>query len=342
MVLYFVKAFLLWSLCAAQLSDVLQPVPFQTVKLGDSATIECHIKSELKKRVWYKFTIGKRLQLVVAFNNFYKQSESSDESHYSVKFDTTNSHLSISATTWEDVGTYFCGVLHFKDIQFGSGTFLMVKGANTSSDSVVQRLESKSVQPGDSVTLSCSVHTSHCAAEHTSVTWLKNSLHYAPQMIYASGDKICQRTESGGTTCVYSLLMRNLSSDDAGTYYCVVTSCGQTLFGNGTRINIHNNVVTKPAELSLAVIALTLSNILLGIVTLILIWTLCKSRRKDSTTEATDGSSEGNQTSDAVAYAAVCLPPRGFPPQQATGKYSGDSVVYSTISYCQKNREMSS
>ncbi|XP_031707337.1 signal-regulatory protein beta-2 isoform X2 [Anarrhichthys ocellatus] len=279
MMLHFVNVFLLWSLSAAQLSDISQPVAFQAVKLGDSATIECHIKSELKKRVWYRYTPGEGLQLVAAFNYFYNQTVFADESHfrYSVKFDRINSHLSISATTWEDAGTYFCGVLQFKDIQFGSGTFLMLKGANVMS-------ESKSVQPGDSVSLSCSVQTGRCAAQHT-------SHHSAPQLMYSSGEKTVQ---SEGTTCLYSHLMRNRSSDDAGTYFCIVTSCGQTLLGNGTRINIHNNAVTKPAELSPAVIALMLSNIILGIVTLVLTWTLCKSRRKYSS-EATDGSSEGHQ-----------------------------------------------
>uniref|UniRef100_A0A8C9YVK3 Novel immune-type receptor 8 n=1 Tax=Sander lucioperca TaxID=283035 RepID=A0A8C9YVK3_SANLU len=224
--LYFVNK----STCAAEIS---QPVPFQTVKLGDSATIECHIKSDLYKRVWYKFTTEKGLQLVAAFNNFFNRSifPGDSQHHYSVKFDIINSHLSISAITWEDVGTYFCGVTQLNEILYGSGTFLI--------DSGVQQRESEPVQPGDSVTLSCSVHTGRCAGEHISVTWLKNSHHSAPQMIYYSGNKSCQRTESGETSCVYELLLRNLSSDDAGTFYCVLTSCGQTLFGNGTRIIVH-------------------------------------------------------------------------------------------------------
>ncbi|KAK9524525.1 hypothetical protein VZT92_016912 [Zoarces viviparus] len=325
MMLHFVNVFLFWSLSAAQLSDVSQPVAFQAVKLGDSATIECHIKSELKKRVWYRFTPGEGLQLVAAFNYFYNHTVFADESHfrYSVKFDRINSHLSISATTWEDAGTYFCGVLQFKDIQFGSGTFLMLKGANVMS-------ESKSVLPGDSVSLSCSVQTGRCAAQHAH--------HSAPQSMSSSGEKTVQ---SEGTTCLYSHLMRNRSSDDAGTYFCIVTSCGQTLLGNGSRINIHNNAVTKPAELSPAVIALMLSNIILGIVTLVLTWTLCKSRRNYSS-EATDGSSEGHQTADALIYAPVCLAPRSLRPTQASVKHSGDSVIYSDIRHCQRNRNVSS
>ncbi|XP_070711345.1 signal-regulatory protein beta-2-like [Pempheris klunzingeri] len=334
MVVYFVNVFLLWSLCVAHSSEVSQPVPFQAVELGDSAAIECHIKSEMKRRVWYKFTTGKRLQLVAEIHSFYNRSKFADELHrrYSVKFDEIKNHLRISATTWEDVGTYFCGVMYLNSITFGSGTYLMVKGANMINASVVQQPEVQSVQPGDSVTLNCTVHTGPCAAEHTSVMWLKNSDHTAPQMIYTSGYKndISQRSESGESSLVYDLLMRNLSSDDAGTYYCVVTLCGQTQFGNGTRINIHNTDDTE--QVSPTVVALMLSNIILGIVTLVLLWTLFKRCRKDS---AERRSSEVSQTGDAVIYAAVSSAPRSLPSRRETVKYSGDSVVYSDVKYCQ-------
>ncbi|XP_018529716.2 signal-regulatory protein beta-2 [Lates calcarifer] len=236
----------------AQLSDISQPDSFKAVELGDTVTITCHIHSPARHIMWYKLTTGKRLQPisvepVATTDRFYNLTTFNKEPHrYSVKYGKNNNHLSISATTGEDVGTYYCGLLNVKDIQFGSGTFLMVKGLKMISDSIVQQPESTSVQPGDSVTLSCSVHTGHCAAEHTSVMWLKHSDHAAPETIYSSGNKnnTCQRTkkDSEETTCVYNLLLRNLSSDDAGTYYCVVTSYGQTLLGNGTRINIFNNM----------------------------------------------------------------------------------------------------
>ncbi|KAM7377558.1 hypothetical protein PAMA_014054 [Pampus argenteus] len=343
---YSVNVLLLCSLCAAQLSEISQPLSFQTVKLGDSATIECHIKSEMMKRVWYKLTTGKRLQLVTAFDSYYNREVFADEfrDRFSVKFDKTSSHLSISRATWEDVGTYYCGAMNLNDIQFGPGTFLMLKGTKMISDSVVQRPESQSVEPGHSVTLSCSVHTEHCA-EHTRVLWLKNSVHSAPEMIYSSENTrdTCQRNESGSgeATCVYKHLMRNLSFDDDGTYYCAVTSCGQVQFGNGTRIHINRDTaITKPDELSPTVIGLLLSNVSLGIVTLILIWVLCRSQRKNPT-DTNDGSSDNNQTSDAVIYAAVCSAPKSMS-RQATVKYSGDSVIYSDIRHCQKNAGVSS
>ncbi|KAM6960365.1 uncharacterized protein LKV04_021929 [Tautogolabrus adspersus] len=298
--LFFVNISLLWILCVAQIDDISQPVPFQTVKLGESATIECHIKSEMQKRVWYKFTTWRSLQLVATFETKFNQSQIADTYNQScsVNFDRISSNLSISATTWEDTGTYFCGVMYLHDVQFGSGTFLMLKGVNMISDSVVQQPESQTVQPGDPVTLRCSINTGHCAGEHTGVMWLKNYPHSAAQIISSSGYKnhSCDRSESGETTCVYTLLMSNLRDDDDGTYHCVVTSCGHILFGNGTRINIHN---TKPVALSPAVIALILSNVVLGIVTLVLLWKSCTSRRNNSI-EVTGRRSE-------VSQVRVCL-----------------------------------
>ncbi|XP_004571088.2 uncharacterized protein LOC101483753 [Maylandia zebra] len=239
MKMFFVNVFLICSLCAAQLSDVSQPESLKTVKIGNSATIKCFIKSASKKTVWYKVTTGRKLQLVVKTNSQYNVREFSEEfvNRSSVKFDMTNNHLTINKTSWEDVGTYFCGVLHISEVQFGSGTFLMLTGAKTISDSVVQQPESKSVRSGDSVTLSCSLHSAQCTAELTSFMWLKNSDGSAPEMIYCSDNKnnISQRTDRGRTTCVYNFVVR--SRNDAGVYYCAVNACGQILLGNGTTIN---------------------------------------------------------------------------------------------------------
>ncbi|XP_065326333.1 uncharacterized protein LOC134624074 [Pelmatolapia mariae] len=324
----FVNIFLLCSLCAAQLSEVSQPESLKTVKIGHSATIKCFIKSASTKTVWYKVTTGRKLQLVVKTDSSYNVREFSDEfvNRSSVKFDLTNNHLTINKTSWEDVGTYFCGVVHISEVQFGSGTFLMLTGAKTISDSVVQQPESKSVRSGDSVTLSCSVHSAQCTAELTSFMWLKNSDHSAPEMIYCSDNKknISQRTDRGRTTCVYNLIIR--SRDDAGVYYCAVNACGQILLGNGTRVN-YGETLTESIPLSPSVIALMLSNMVLGTVTLLLGVTFCKTRMRKSA-EAAD---EGGQTGDTVIYTSVCLAHNSIRPRQPTVKANGDAVIYSTL-----------
>lgn len=67
---------------------------------------------------------------MVKADSYYNVREFSEEfvNRSSVKFDMTNNHLTINKTSWEDVGTYFCGVLHISEVQFGSGTFLMLTG----------------------------------------------------------------------------------------------------------------------------------------------------------------------------------------------------------------------
>ncbi|KAF7649372.1 hypothetical protein LDENG_00142410 [Lucifuga dentata] len=154
-------------------------------------------------------------------------------------------------------------------------------------------------------------------------------------MISSSGnEKTCERTETGSDKmiCVYNLLVRNLSSADAGTYYCALTSCGEIVFGNGTRLNI---ITTNLLDVSPTVIALMILNIILGMVTLLLAWKLYRNRR-NNTTEKADGSSDDNQATDGVTYAAVCSVPKSSSSRPAMVKYSREAVVYSDVWYRQQ------
>ncbi|KAF3838700.1 hypothetical protein F7725_010468 [Dissostichus mawsoni] len=40
---------------------------------------------------------------------------------------------------------------------------------------------------------------------------------------------------------MYLQLSKNVSSSDAGTYYCAVATCGEILFGHGTKLDIEGN-----------------------------------------------------------------------------------------------------
>ncbi|KAG7263457.1 hypothetical protein CRUP_038582, partial [Coryphaenoides rupestris] len=37
-------------------------------------------------------------------------------------------------------------------------------------------------------------------------------------------------------SCVYTLPKNNVSSSDAGTYYCALAACGGIVFGSGTKL----------------------------------------------------------------------------------------------------------
>ncbi|KAM9357371.1 uncharacterized protein ABDE67_004946 [Symphorus nematophorus] len=122
-------------------------------------------------------------------------------------------------------------------------------------ESIVQRPEpditaiihvppSAPVRPGDSVTLQCSVvsdsENKPCPGDH-SVHWFRvGSDESHPSLIYTHGnsDDECEKSPESQTPqkCVYSF-SKNVSSSDAGTYYCAVATCGEILFGNGTKLN---------------------------------------------------------------------------------------------------------
>ncbi|XP_045074619.1 uncharacterized protein LOC121572584 [Coregonus clupeaformis] len=116
-------------------------------------------------------------------------------------------------------------------------------GLESNSMSVLQQPVSESVQLGDSVTLNCTIHTETCVGEQ-SVYWFRHGSGVSRQgIIYTHGNSIdqCEKFPNAGSptqSCVYNLPKRNLSLSDAGTYYCAVASCGEILFGNGTKLDI--------------------------------------------------------------------------------------------------------
>ncbi|XP_063321738.1 uncharacterized protein LOC134619831 isoform X2 [Pelmatolapia mariae] len=107
---------------------------------------------------------------------------------------------------------------------------------------VVQQSASETIQPGDSVTLNCTVHTGTCDEEH-SVYWFKDSGDFYPGLLYTHGGRNdqCEKNEQTHN-CVYNLPMNNLNLSHTGTYYCAVASCGHILFGNGTKLDFEHNV----------------------------------------------------------------------------------------------------
>lgn len=221
----------------------IQPESFQAAKLGDTVEVNCQVYSGSRTMLWYKLNTDRRLQLLASISIHKGQIKYTDD-RFSVQTSTSSSVLRISKLTWKDTGTYYCGVMNFYDVNFGSGTVLVIKGDSRPMESVVQRPDNITVQPGDSVTLSCSFITSHCPEEHISGIWLKSG--FTSEIIsWINGNErvTCEsRAHSGETTCVHNFTMKALSSADDGTYLCVVTSCGQTLFGNGTRLHLNSKI----------------------------------------------------------------------------------------------------
>uniref|UniRef100_A0A8C9TT27 Novel immune-type receptor 9 n=1 Tax=Scleropages formosus TaxID=113540 RepID=A0A8C9TT27_SCLFO len=225
-----------------------RPNVLMKVRLGDTVTLRCIFNSsQLFYMSWYKQPFGQKPRLMVqAYSHSPDslfQEEFKNVARFSLQHSESSSNLTISKTELSDSAVYYCASLFFNEVTFGDGTILILTGKT-----VVQQLVSDPVRPGDSVTLQCTVDGETCAGEH-SVYWFRHgSGESLPGLIYTHGNRRdeCEKSPEAGSpthSCVYSLPKRNLSRSDAGIYYCAVATCGNILFGNGTKINMEDAVL---------------------------------------------------------------------------------------------------
>ncbi|XP_029609819.1 uncharacterized protein LOC115194334 isoform X2 [Salmo trutta] len=352
MIIYWTIFLFYANLGCALNNYVIQPDPVIVTQLGQRVSLTCFCQSNLLVRVsWFKQTVGQKPLLMATsyyrtknsfyFNNFTK--DFNETKRLSVERGVDSFNLTISKTESGDSATYYCGAMELGELKFGEGTVLIVKGSN--SMSVLQQPVSESVQPGDSVTLNCTLQTETCAGEH-SVYWFRHgSGESHPGIIYNNEDRRdqCEKSPEAGSptqSCVYNLPKRNLSLSDAGTYYCAVALCGEILFGKGTKLDIQIPEHDSPFDLSPTVLALVVSNIVVGIVTLLLAWALYKNLNRHHRGRKDGPTSQGNQNqdSDVLNYAAVTFTPKknSSSSRRTREKTSREDEVYSEVRYLQQ------
>uniref|UniRef100_A0A671Y0N0 Ig-like domain-containing protein n=1 Tax=Sparus aurata TaxID=8175 RepID=A0A671Y0N0_SPAAU len=218
-----------------------------TVQLGEPVTFTCVLPSDEFRRdiYWYKQSVGDDLKLIVALRNNYKPVFRPEfpESRLDLKVEKNISNLTIFSTTEEDEGMYHCTFIDLNK-NICSGTYLSLKGKY-----VICLLQSSDpVRPGDLKTLQCSVlsdsDTKTCPGDH-SVFWFRvGSDKSHPNILYTDGNRRdeCEDRSDTQKSCVHHF-SKNISSSDAGTYYCAVATCGEILFGNGAKVDIEGNTV---------------------------------------------------------------------------------------------------
>uniref|UniRef100_A0A8C7JJC9 Ig-like domain-containing protein n=1 Tax=Oncorhynchus kisutch TaxID=8019 RepID=A0A8C7JJC9_ONCKI len=226
------------GLARTESSSISQKNGLMSANVGDTVVLLCFNKGDVGIMFsWYKQCFGNIPQLISTIYKYARNAtfyhEFKNNPRFSVEGDVELS----------DTGTYYCGSAFGNNVEFGQGVILIIKGSGSRNMPVIHQSVSESVQPGDSVTLNCTIHTETCAGEH-SVYWFRHgSGESHPGIIYTHGDRSdqCEKSPEAGSptqSCVYNLPKRNLSLSDAGTYYCAVASCGKILFGNGTKLDV--------------------------------------------------------------------------------------------------------
>ncbi|XP_034546786.1 uncharacterized protein LOC117818037 [Notolabrus celidotus] len=240
-----------------------------TVQLGEPATLTCASPDMLNGKVfWYKQRAGETLSLIVRLQKHIYPvfGEEFSASRFEVNIYESTSNLTILRTVEDDEGMYHCAVSEWIKVTW-SGTYLSLKGntQRTSNLTVVQWPSvSDPVRLGDSVTLQCSVlsdsESDMCPGDN-SVYWFKSGSDQShPNIIYTDENRRdeCERRSDAQKSCVYHL-SKNFSSSDAGTYYCAVATCGQILFGDGSKLQIEQTASPELIGLVIAVLFLFIS-----------------------------------------------------------------------------------
>ncbi|XP_039866412.1 uncharacterized protein LOC120720698 isoform X2 [Simochromis diagramma] len=267
---------------------------FDTKKVAveENVTLNC-----FRDRLWHSThlfwirLVSQSFPEIVGSTMSYDSPTIENIHHITTKQEPGTFVLHINRAQLSDTAVYYCIKVRKRKMTFLKGTFLQVKGPDPGITGVTQDSLSNPVHPGDPVTLQCSVLSNSenrtCTEDH-SVYWYRTKPDEShPSLMYSQGNNVydCERSPEAASQqkCVYSF-SRNVSSSDTGTYYCAVATCGEILFGNGTKLDIEVPVVRHwdltNTVLILLCVALSISLIVIAF----LIYTI---KEKNKTSEST-------------------------------------------------------
>lgn len=195
---------------------------------------------------WYQQTLGMQPRLISS-NYKYKQNsilhnEFQNDARIAVVTGKGEINLTITDLQTSDSASYYCAGSDMLTLKFFGGATVSVRASGINIPASVHQSPSLTIQPGQELTLNCTVNTGSCGGQH-SVYWFRHSEESRPGLIYTQGRKNdqCKRRNNTPTPkCVFNLPMKSLDLSDDGTFYCAVVACGHVLFGDGTKINIQS------------------------------------------------------------------------------------------------------
>ncbi|XP_071314409.1 uncharacterized protein [Trachinotus anak] len=212
----------------------------KSVRVGDNVTLTCTRKAS-GSLFWIRLVSGNFPEVLgktYSLKTVHRHITTTEEPETFV--------LRIAKAELSDAALYYCMKTYQQSVTFLNGTDLRVKG--TEPD-ITAAPTSDPVRPEISVTLPCSVVSDSekktCPGDPT-VYWFRVGADEShPRLIYTHGENedICEKSPEvhSAQKCVYNF-SKNVSFSDAGTHYCAVATCGEILFGNGTKLDAEVNM----------------------------------------------------------------------------------------------------
>uniref|UniRef100_A0A3B3BYZ9 Uncharacterized LOC112153524 n=1 Tax=Oryzias melastigma TaxID=30732 RepID=A0A3B3BYZ9_ORYME len=305
MILYFLLMFCHLSLFSVVIRTLELPeeIPLIEAELGDNVTFMCFSQDFDQALVyWYKYRYGYMIH-TIRMGSFGQFKEQFDNSRVkAMKKDDKYIILMITNVSKEDEATYFCQAGSSYNMEFVNGSHLAVKGPKNKPKSgfVKQSSNLELVLLGNTVNLQCSVPSkmNRCAGERR-VYWYKAGSKSHTDILHTTSFS-CDDPEG---RCVYNLSKTIQTVSDSGVYFCAVDSCGEILFGDGTRVKITDIQCPHISIFGTLLACSVLLNVALFLARLRLkgIYTLCKGDVASSSQAEQLGSGE-----DQPNY-GVCL-----------------------------------
>ncbi|XP_033996971.1 uncharacterized protein LOC117491208 isoform X2 [Trematomus bernacchii] len=310
-----------------------------TVSLGDDVTLTCSHQKFLKTRwFWIRHGPGNFPEVLGGTYSFdYNGVDKTPR--ITAKQGPGTFLLQISKTEQSDTGVYYCIKVNKLDITFLNVTFLRVKGPEPDITAIIQGHQSDPVLPGDSVTLQCTVlsesQSKTCPGE-TRVYWFRaGSDESHPSVIYShrnSGDD-CENSPEASSPwkCIYNF-SKNISSSDAGTYYCAVATSGEILFGNGTKLDIE---APKMGDQQKAIVVLLLLAAALAISLIVIAFLIYTIKMKTCDSCNASGDQQRQQIDeDSITYSAPTFTKRKTGRADRKNKKSAEGeTIYTNVMY---------
>uniref|UniRef100_A0A3Q1CV63 Ig-like domain-containing protein n=1 Tax=Amphiprion ocellaris TaxID=80972 RepID=A0A3Q1CV63_AMPOC len=197
----------------------------QTVGVGQNVTLTCTRQRSSNERSplhWIRLVSGKSPELLGGTHTLYYDGVSKTP-HITAKQGPGTFILQIHETQLSDTGFYYCIKVNRFDLEFMNIRFFLLLDYKFIC-SVLSNSEKKT-----------------CPEQQDRMFWFRTGSDEShPRLIYADGNNQdeCETNPEAQSPqkCIYSF-SKTVTSSDAGTYYCAVATCGQILFGNGTKLD---------------------------------------------------------------------------------------------------------